>query len=747
MKIYSTCVGLFSLFCIVALSSLNCNADPQQTYVFEAEALSENRAISDYLNKGYGFGQPENEVGGWVTLKTKRYVNDAFVLEEPRTLKLPERAMTAGTYRLALRVVRWVIGSGELATPQINIGINDQTYGHQFQINDGDLAVTGGIYRGAARWQWIAVPHDIEVADKPLNITLALTEGGYNYMGVLVDAIRFTRAGAAVPQTTANAWSGDVAGTNSPANLPGATSLSLVVGDGGHPAQAQCVIRPAKTPDYLVGWLRCELPLEKANIRLSDGRNSVELALTQLMKAQPLALGRWYMILLPKSDPALQKLDRKKNWQLSVTAPPKFGEVRLQLSAWRWENATVVNGWKADNYESPSADAGALTAAESVNLDIQQELAVSKIMRGLPVKAVEYNKKVILWPHARLPGGTPDLEFLRLHGARLKRAGVNGIIFAPFIKKKDETLIVGDEIFSAQSIGQDEFRAIADEMATVDWKGLESSFMRINVVDGMKHRSTGIDWFDDNAWSVTLDKVRTQTKILKSAGLAGIFLDNEEYSPNTLTQYGQQKYASTRSFEEYAAQAFERGKQFAQACRDEYPGMTLMLTYTPAQFSSLRGSPVFSQAYTGSLLPAFVDGLLQVDGITVVDGFEKSYGYRTPRDFALGAWQMEDAARYSRDPQRYRQKMKKAFALWADYNLKWETEDETRNHLSPVNMENALHWALRNSDGYVWLYTESLDWFRGIVKGDHVPSAQYDKAFVDSRAPHSQNWLPQIGTP
>ncbi len=172
--------------------------------------------------------------------------------------------------------------------------------------------------------------------------------------------------------------------------------------------------------------------------------------------------------------------------------------------------------------------------------------------------------------------------------------------------------------------------------------------------------------------------------------------------------------------------------------------MVILITHGVSELVPVMHPPFSSSNTGGNLLPAFVDGLLSVNGLTIVDGFESSYTRRTPREFLEARWQMDQAASFSRDPRRYRARMQKAFALWIDPGQRWDDADEDANYFSPSNLENALHWALRCSDRYVWLYTESVNWFRDVpMPNDHVPSAAYDRALAASRAPHDPRWLPE----
>jgi hypothetical protein len=254
----------------------------------------------------------------------------------------------------------------------------------------------------------------------------------------------------------------------------------------------------------------------------------------------------------------------------------------------------------------------------------------------------------------------------------------------------------------------------------------------------------GIDWFDDAAWKATQQNIGFCARLVHLAKARGFMLDTETGAECFIFDYNHQKLVATKSFADYAQEAFVRGKQFAESCQKECPGLTIMITHGTSELLPLVPPPFSPTNTAGSLLPAFLDGFLSVEGPEIVDGHESSYFSRAPREFLEGVWQMDESAEFSRDPALYRRKMIKGFAVWIDPWRKWDPKNENANYNSPETLENVLHWALRSSDHYVWLYTESVNWFRGMPAPtyQHEPSAAYDKALRDCRAPHDPRWLP-----
>jgi hypothetical protein len=74
----------------------------------------------------------------------------------------------------------------------------------------------------------------------------------------------------------------------------------------------------------------------------------------------------------------------------------------------------------------------------------------------------------------------------------------------------------------------------------------------------------------------------------------------------------------------------------------------------------------------------------------------------------------------------YHEKISEAFASWIDVNWRkengWNGADFRNNFWQPGDFESALKNAIDVSDGYVWLYSESL-YFWGPRK--NIPDAYW----------------------
>jgi hypothetical protein len=113
------------------------------------------------------------------------------------------------------------------------------------------------------------------------------------------------------------------------------------------------------------------------------------------------------------------------------------------------------------------------------------------------------------------------------------------------------------------------------------------------------------------------------------------------------------------------------------------------------------------------LLAPFIDGLLEgARGRTVViDGFELSYGFKEPSQFAAARRLVhEEVLRIVGPRDAYHRRLRLAFGLWLDYDwrrLGWHPDEPERNYFSPLALAQALAAALSTADQYAWLYSET----------------------------------------
>ena len=283
-------------------------------------------------------------------------------------------------------------------------------------------------------------------------------------------------------------------------------------------------------------------------------------------------------------------------------------------------------------------------------------------------------------------------------------------------------------LFGARAYTRDDFaRTIADLQRVPLPERLKENFLYVKttVNAGPKMMATpeetvNIDWFDPG-WAAITRNMALFAQIAREAGFRGLQFDFEEYSTphnplwryfasRVFRQYRADRGLPEMGFEEYAAQARQRGRQMMTAVTAAYPDMTLLMIPD-------TGWPGHGDY---DLLPAFVDGILEGAGpdITLIDGLEQGYPLQTYRDFlSLKHEARAKGIAASQIPDLYRERIRHSLGLWLDYRPDefggWHTDDGKleMNLRSPDRLERALYNALTVSERYVWMLVWHPDWW------------------------------------
>ena len=325
----------------------------------------------------------------------------------------------------------------------------------------------------------------------------------------------------------------------------------------------------------------------------------------------------------------------------------------------------------------------------------------------------------------------PDTAFLRRNIREMEQTPFDGCVFGvrhgPGGAAGSFTWQVwGSRRFSATDLAEafDDLRALRPRRFT-------ENFLRVNVTPGE------VDWFDD--FSPILANARLAGEMARAGHARGVVLDVEQYQGQVF-DYRTRKLASTHPWATYAAQARVRGRDLMSSLQDGYPGLTVFLSFGHSLpwVLSERGRRPLSETSYGLLAP-FVDGLLEAaHGRTrVVDGYELSYGFVDPRLFDEAREQVEKGVRpIVGVPGPYRERLQLAFGLWLDYDWRhrgWSAQEPSGNYFSPDRFETALVAALRATDEYVWVYSETPRWWGSTKPESRVPDA-YVSAMRRARA-------------
>lgn len=229
------------------------------------------------------------------------------------------------------------------------------------------------------------------------------------------------------------------------------------------------------------------------------------------------------------------------------------------------------------------------------------------------------------------------------------------------------------------------------------------------------------DVFDD--WTPFLKSIANYAKVIKRKGIRGIILDDEDYSGGAPYWIYSDKnsgvrYYTQHSLQEYVNQSRLRGKQLAEAAVKSYSEIVIIVLHGPYIGSTTYGNVTGTLGMDNHLLGAFAAGVIEgcpapakaFDGGELYDlrtasQFQKSYDWRkyTITDRITKVPFMDNRLR-----NVWTKQCNISFGLFdrlmtpPNYPLITDMKEVSSS------ITNALH----RSDGYVWHYTESFDWWR-----------------------------------
>lgn len=338
-------------------------------------------------------------------------------------------------------------------------------------------------------------------------------------------------------------------------------------------------------------------------------------------------------------------------------------------------------------------------------------------------------KKIIIWAGTGGSGGQPSPPEMKQIGVKKTDAlPVDGIIYNI---SNNGGYLPDRWLGDTDHITYESIEADVDLWRSFKFINLKNNFARVNT--GAINR----DWYDDAAWEKLAAKVRIASKAAKVGGAIGFMLDSEEYVHQGFN-YSLQSHRIEKSFDEYRLQVRKRGKQFAEALVSSMPRAKIYQTFSTSVLT-LGGDAPASVNVMG-LIAAFVDGMM--DGAPraeFIDGYEMSYHYRTYQQFSEARDVIKNkAAKLSFDPKRYKKRMKVSYGIWlrdaTGREATLDRTDYTKNTFTPDELKHALNYALRLSDGYIWLY--AFPWF-------DMPK-EYMEAVKQCRQPQPLDFKPII---
>ena len=325
----------------------------------------------------------------------------------------------------------------------------------------------------------------------------------------------------------------------------------------------------------------------------------------------------------------------------------------------------------------------------------------------------------------------PDTAFLREHITRMEQTPFDGTVF--YLRVKAAADGDNQDRFHWQNWGQraftaEEFEPALEDVKATEFRRFTHNFLRFNTA------SKDHDWFDEFASILNNARVAAgfarRANELSGGKFPGLCFDPEQYNDKLFT-YAAQRDRATKSWDEYATQARQRGRELMGAFQEGYPDLTVFCTlgYSGAWYDAQGGKPLKDCDY--GLLAPFMDGMTEAArGRTrIVDGYEIGY-YLEKDQLHFGYKAMdEDLLGIVADPAKYRRVTSLGLGLWMDKNhATWDAVDVGKNHWTPEKFEPLVRKALELSDEYVWIYTDTRPRWWSVPDGKpvNIPAAYAD---------------------
>ncbi len=274
-----------------------------------------------------------------------------------------------------------------------------------------------------------------------------------------------------------------------------------------------------------------------------------------------------------------------------------------------------------------------------------------------------------------------------------------------------------DTIFTREPLAEELLQESVRAYKAMDWKHFKENFIRLDIVGASRFKnadgSNGVlDWFDDDLfYNHIYPKLSRFASALKEMGVSLLF-DNEAYTTEPYDYYYKYR-TSGKSFADYEKIVRKRGKEFAETFAKAYPKANVLTTYG----SWVVVLPKEEDRY--GLLPAFMDGMCEANtALRIMDGYERGYGFATEKSIVKGAYDCTVG-------MRERSALSEAEANRLGYGLAtWLRTD----FLTKEEFAEILVGALRATQEYVWIYTESSPIEGEDVQSYHAFAGEYLRA-------------------
>ena len=339
-----------------------------------------------------------------------------------------------------------------------------------------------------------------------------------------------------------------------------------------------------------------------------------------------------------------------------------------------------------------------------------------------PVASFHHDGKII-----QLGWGTPPPTYIKEHIREMEQVPFDGLVLD--LKSNHGPEDTGGyfswNVWGSQVLSPDDYSQSIEALKTTDFNKFTDNFLRFNL------SPANVSWYDDE-FEAVLQNSQLLATIAKDSKLKGIFLDTEQYGNKPqIFNYQREQEKKSSSFRDYQQQVRKRGRELMESLNSVYPNITILLSY--GYHRAYKGNAKSLETASYGLLPSFLDGMLEAANANtlIVDGYEFSYFYKRERQFQRAYSIIKDLGlERTAVPNEFQQHYKAGFGLWLDagsHKRGWDINDLSKNYFSPEEFENSVSFALKHSDGYVWIYSERAKWWQRNVPQPYIDSLKRAK--------------------
>jgi hypothetical protein len=330
------------------------------------------------------------------------------------------------------------------------------------------------------------------------------------------------------------------------------------------------------------------------------------------------------------------------------------------------------------------------------------------------------HKKLIEWGF-----DMPTPEYLRDNIQSMEEQPFDGLVFR--LRKWPAY-----SAFETTSLSKSEMKL--DVLSSIAWGKFDSNFLHLWATN-----TSGMDWFNDAHWETITSNLKLYVKAVNAAHAKGIVFDIEPYekfgkNPWRFWTKEQQELYPGQTLREVEAKVRERGAQFMNTLQSEKPDITLLCalllgTYRNEAEHYFINTP---ERRTYALLPAFVNGMLDVIGpeVVIVDGrmtyqnlsgsyyFDDTRKFEFARDYVRGAREFISPE----NQEKYDKQVQVGQTAFADYIFGLlpanSLDGQLPNYYGTLSNKYMKQWwehniyqALATTDEYVYMYNEHMSWW------------------------------------